>query len=86
MYITTSSNLCSIYICSTPKFKLTPLLCTHVYSYVLWKVHPPGSFYDGWTKLALHRPIRDSRQRVPWTYLVLNPKVFSKLLTLLEEF
>ena len=41
MYIITSYNLCSISIHSMAKFKCMLLLCTHVYSYVLRKVHPP---------------------------------------------
>ena len=40
MYITTSYNLCSICIHSMEQFKLIPLLSTHIYSFVLWKVHP----------------------------------------------
>ena len=47
MYITTSYNLCSISIRSTKKFKLVPLLCTHIYSYMLlWKVHSLGFIVD----------------------------------------
>jgi hypothetical protein len=38
--MTITSNLCSICIRNTKKIKLTPLQCTHLYSYVLWKVHP----------------------------------------------
>ena len=36
-----SYNMCNICICSTEKLKFIPLLCTHINSYVLWKVHPP---------------------------------------------
>ena len=42
MYITLTYSLCSTRICSTTKFKSTTLLCTHVYSYLLRKVHSPG--------------------------------------------
>ena len=44
MYITPSYNLCSICVRSTEKVKLIPLLHTHIYSCVLWKVHPPRSW------------------------------------------
>ena len=27
---------------SMEKFNLIPLLCTHIYSHMLWKVHPQG--------------------------------------------
>ena len=40
IFITTSHNLCDICIHSTGKFNLIALLCTHVNSYILWKVHP----------------------------------------------
>ena len=44
MYILTMSyNLCNICIHSTTKFKLITLLCTHIHSYMLWKVHPHDS-------------------------------------------
>jgi hypothetical protein len=40
MYITTCYDLYSICIGSTKYFTLIPLMCTHVYAYVLRKVHP----------------------------------------------
>ena len=41
MYITMSYNLYSTCRCNMSKFKLKPLLCTHVYLYVFGVVHPP---------------------------------------------
>ena len=38
MYMIVNYNMCNICLCSTKKIKLITLLCSHVYSYVLWKV------------------------------------------------
>ena len=35
-------DLCSICIHNMKKFNFIPLLCIHVYSYILWKVPSPG--------------------------------------------
>ena len=45
MYVTINYNMYTICIRNTTRSKLIPLLCTHVYSYMFRKVHPPGIFY-----------------------------------------
>ena len=37
------------------------------------------SYWDGWTKLGLHKPIWDLERRVPYAYPILDPKILSKL-------
>ena len=36
------------------------------------------SYYDGWTKIALHMPILDLGEQVPCAYPILDPKFSSK--------
>ena len=37
------------------------------------------SYWDEWTKLALHKSIQGLDQRVPCTLPILDPKILSKL-------
>ena len=45
MYKSTSYRLCSICIRTVANFKVISLVCTHAYSYVLWKAHPWAHVY-----------------------------------------
>ena len=80
MHIITRCNLCSICIHSTKKFKLIPFLCTHVYWYVLSKVHPSGlrcksykrSMWRFWCSATLFCAYCDklvSMQKLEQTYI-----------------
>lgn len=35
-------------------------------------------YYDGWAKLAVHKPIWDLGEQVPCAYPVLDPEILSK--------
>jgi hypothetical protein len=50
-------NVFIVCICNTAVFKIIPLLCTHVYSYMFSTVHPPS------VKLKKHR---NSKGRTVW--------------------
>ena len=50
-------NVFIVCICNTAMFKLIPLMCTHVYSYMFSTVHPPSLNPKGEEKFLLPRTL-----------------------------
>jgi hypothetical protein len=57
-------NVFIVCICNTAVFKLIPLLCTHVYSYMFSTVHPPRVAHIG-LSIYIKGP-RHTRAWGPW--------------------